>query len=60
MKSKKLFVVKKYVWANSASHAIRLEKHAKPDDVWIDDQWKQAQVNTKDAIGYDDSRDEML
>lgn len=35
----KLFVVKKYIMATSAVDAIRKEKHVKPDDVWIDDEW---------------------
>lgn len=45
---KKQFIVRKYVLATSAAQAIRLEKHIKVDDVWIDDEW--AKNNPKNII----------
>lgn len=37
----KLFVVRKYVWAHDASGAIRKEREQKPDDVYVDEEWKK-------------------
>lgn len=37
----KRFIIKKYVFAKSASHAIRKEKTVAVDDVWLDDEWKK-------------------
>ena len=45
MKRRKLFVVRKYVMARDVSDAIRLEKRQKPDDVWLDDDWKKANTD---------------
>lgn len=49
---KKLFIVKKYVWAESANQAIRREKNQPVDDVWVDDDWKKQSNTPKDAIGF--------
>lgn len=50
----KLFVVKVYVMATSASQAIRKSKKLKPDDVWIDEEWKKGQATQlASAIGFD-------
>lgn len=49
---KKLFVVRKYVWAKDAKQAIQVEKKIRVDDVWIDDDWKRNSNNPKDAIGF--------
>lgn len=49
---KKLYVVKKYVWARNAAEAIKIEKSRNTDDVWIDEEWKRNQSNPKDAIGF--------
>lgn len=48
----KLFVVRKYVWAKDAKHAIVKEKKQKVEDVWVDDQWKANSNQPKDAIGF--------
>lgn len=48
---KKLFVVRKYIWAKNAKAAIRKDKSSPVDDVWIDDEWKKNGGN-KDAIGF--------
>lgn len=37
----KLFVVKKYIMANSAHDALRKERRHRPDDVWVDEDWKK-------------------
>lgn len=39
---KKLFVVRKYVYAKDASEAISMEIDCAAHDVWIDDDWKKA------------------
>lgn len=36
---KKLFITRKYVLASSAADAIRLERHQKVDDVWLQEDW---------------------
>lgn len=42
-KQHKVFVVRKYVTASSATDAIRKERRFQVDDVWIDEDWKKAQ-----------------
>lgn len=57
----KLFVVRKYVRARDVAEAVRLEKKQKPDDVWIDDEWKKGRANElASAIGFnvEDPRDD--
>ncbi len=49
---KKLFVVKKYIWAANASDAIKKDRATPPDDVWIDEEWKKNSNNPKDAVGF--------
>lgn len=50
----KLFIVKTYVMATSASEAIRKSRKLNPDEVWIDDEWKKGQANQlASAIGFD-------
>lgn len=39
---KKLFVIQKYVVANTISEALKIEKHTRPDECWLDDDWKKA------------------
>ena len=43
MKNKeyKLFVVRKYIMATSAKHAIELDKKTSVDDVWVDTDWQK-------------------
>ncbi len=45
----KLYIVKKYILANSASEAIRKDKNTPVDDVWMDDDFKK-QLST--AVGF--------
>ena len=49
----KLYVVRKYIKAQSAAEAIRKERKHPVEDVWIDEEWKKNQVpNLADAIGF--------
>ena len=41
----KRFVVRKYIMAKSAQEAIRKDRTHKPDDVWVDDEWKKENPN---------------
>jgi len=41
----KRFVVRKYIMAKSAQEAIRKDRTHKPDDVWVDDEWKKENLN---------------
>lgn len=51
--NKKLFVVRKYILASNALEAIKKEKFVKPDDVFVDDEWKRGQVNQlTESIGF--------
>lgn len=38
---KKLFIIKKFVMASSIAEAMRLDRKTKPQEVWIDDDWKK-------------------
>lgn len=42
-KKKKLFVIKKYVLANYAAQALKLEREIAPDDCWVDEDWRKQQ-----------------
>lgn len=46
----KMYVVKKYIKALSASSAIRLDKTTPVHDVWVDEDWKKNSL--ADAIGF--------
>jgi hypothetical protein len=53
MKKQKLFVIRKYIMASDINEAIRLEKKQKPDDVWVDDDWKKANSDQPSGnVGY--------
>lgn len=52
-KKLKLFVVRKYIWAESASLAILKDKKHPVEDVWVDDEYKKSSSYQKDsAIGF--------
>ena len=52
-KEVKRYIIRKYVMASNAKDAIKKEKLQLPDDIWIDDTWKQMQDDiTKAKIGY--------
>ena len=46
----KVYVIKKYITATSARHAIRLDKKHEVDDVWVDEERTKELKNT--AIGF--------
>ena len=49
----KLFIIRKYVRARTASDAIRRDKITPVHDVWIDEEWKRNQnTNLAEAIGF--------
>ena len=48
----KMFILRKYVRAKSASDAIRKDKQTPVDDVWVDDDWKKQQNALESAIGF--------
>jgi hypothetical protein len=39
---KKLFVIQKYVVASSIVEALKLERKIKPDECWLDEDFKKA------------------
>lgn len=49
--TQKLFIIKKYVMAKSASDAIKKDPQVQIDDVWVDEDWKKENIN-KGNIGY--------
>lgn len=56
----KMYVVKKYIRANNAQHAIKIEKNHAVDDVWLDEDYKRSQFNQlPPAIGFNIDNDEQ-
>lgn len=52
---KKLYVIQKYVVATSISDALKKESKEQPSDVYLDHDWKKANMpNTKEParLGY--------
>lgn len=50
----KLFIVKKYIYAKNAAEALRKERQYRPDDVWVDEEWrKEHKTQLSSAIGFD-------
>jgi hypothetical protein len=37
----KLYIIRKYVMASSVKDALRKEKDAPIEDVWVDEDWKK-------------------
>lgn len=49
----KRFIIKKYIMAKSAHDALKKERKIRPDDVWVDEDWKKENPNTlQSAIGF--------
>lgn len=49
----KRFVIKKYIMATSAIHALQKERKVRPDDCWVDEEWKKENPNQLvSAIGF--------
>jgi len=50
----KRYIVKKYIMARSAHEALRKERRVRPDDVWVDEDWKKENPNVlESAIGFE-------
>lgn len=53
---KKLYIIQKYVVASSISEAIRKEKMVRPDDIYLDMDWRKAHApdtsNRSKQIGF--------
>lgn len=41
---KRLYVVTKYVRAETIEQAIKLARNVKPDDVYLDNDWRKSQL----------------
>jgi hypothetical protein len=51
--SLKRFVVKKYIMASSAHEALKRERRIRPDDCWVDEDWKKENPDQlQSAIGF--------
>lgn len=44
---KDLYIVRKYVFANSIEEALKKEKSCKANDCWLDDHWRIQKLNQK-------------
>ena len=54
MTKNKLYVVRKYIKAGSAQEALKKERKHKPDEVWVDEEWKKGHMDKlESAIGFD-------
>ena len=51
-----MYVLRKYVKATSASHAIRLDKTTPVRDCFIDEHWKEQHL--AEAIGFHETEEE--
>jgi hypothetical protein len=52
-KYEKRFIVRKYIMAKSASAALRKERKIRPDDCFVDDDWRKENPNQLiSAIGF--------
>ena len=50
----KLYIVRKYIMAKSASEAIKKERRIIPDDVYVSDDWlRENKQELSSAIGYE-------
>jgi hypothetical protein len=59
-KINKRYIVRKYIMAKTAQEALKKERRYRPDDVWVDEEWKREQSNNlESAIGFttDSERD---
>lgn len=48
------YIVKKYIMARSAKHAIAIEKDVAVTDVWVDEEWRKMndEVIKKNKTGF--------
>lgn len=57
MSKLKRFIVKKYIMATSAHEALKKERRVRPDDVWVDEEWKKNNPNLESCIGFQVEQD---
>jgi hypothetical protein len=50
--NKKLFIIRKYVYAEDAQDAIKKEKKQGVSDCWVDEEWKKKQLDNNNKIGF--------
>lgn len=48
----KMFIVRTYVMANDVKHAMRIASKQQPDEVFVDNDWKEGR-----AIGFINNQD---
>ncbi len=49
----KMFIVKKYIMASSAHEALKKERKVRPDDIWVDEDFrKENKYDLPSAIGF--------
>lgn len=48
----KLYIVQKYIFAATIEDVLKIEKGVRPDEVYIDDNWRMNQDRHPEAIGY--------
>lgn len=51
-KREQLYIVRKYIKAQSAQEAILKDKKTPVQDVWVDDEWKKNNPELTPAIGF--------
>lgn len=49
---KKLFILRKYIYAESVEEALKIEKKVKPDEIFLDGDWKEYNINKQDGLGF--------
>lgn len=55
----KLFIVRKFIMARSVQEALSKEKKVKPDDCWIDEDYRKKQTEQlTPAIGFNIETDD--
>jgi len=53
MSKKKLFIIRKYIYADSAFQALKKDKKTAADECWIDDDWKKNNMQEeRNKIGF--------
>jgi hypothetical protein len=49
----KRFIVRKYIMAKNIHEALKKERKTRPDDCWVDEDWKKDNPNQlQSAIGF--------
>lgn len=57
----KRYIVRKYIMATSLSVALKKEPKTRPDDAYVDDDWKKENPNQlESAIGFEMEQEENV